>query len=242
MTRGARLVVPFTDVHEKTREAVESVSEALAIDLVYFDCSRSDEAYDAVIALLWKTPAETVIVEHDMVPTVKAVAELLDCREEWCAQPYPHIDARRTDGMCWSLGVVRFRASLMERYYDVPAGMAARAARDDSYANRPHWRTVDWRLEQTLESGGVDRHNHQRVCGHMHRDFVRPPDSWVYDGTTLDGLAATWRCDVADILAMNRERLNLAMRARGFPGWEPGMDLPLGVDLRKPAGRSAVRV
>lgn len=79
--------------------------------------------YAEALAERWDEPVNWLVVEHDIVPTPAAVAELLGCEEPVCAATYPLYDKRGgIAGNCTSgLGCTKVTAAARRAYPGRPA-------------------------------------------------------------------------------------------------------------------------
>jgi hypothetical protein len=155
-----RVICPYTP--GGLRPATRLALEALGRPVEMVDVSASDDAYAALVARLWAAGADFLLVEHDMIPTAAAVAEMEGCRRWWCANPYPvnHQRGETIEG----LGFTRFRAQLLAAEPDVPAGADRWAG---AWPAR-HWAAYDARLARVLAGRGYDRHRHPHLVDHLH--------------------------------------------------------------------------
>jgi len=117
-----RIVYPF----------VATFTEALAaldgwpVEMV--NVSSDGEAYYRILADLWHSGEDFVIVEQDMVAPPGAIQSFLDCPREHCGVPYWMALGN------WGIwhGVVRYRGSLTRRTPALPESIEHR-----------HWGSLD---------------------------------------------------------------------------------------------------
>lgn len=78
-----KVVVPYTTVHP----SLEFVLEQQGVRASFIEV-EGETAYWTLLRQLWAEAETFVIVEQDILPWPGAVADLWDCPEIWCAQPY----------------------------------------------------------------------------------------------------------------------------------------------------------
>lgn len=162
----AQVVVPYTldGLRTETRDAVM----AWGGDYVFHRLPDTDPyAYAHALIEWWRTPADLVVIEHDIVPTPGMIAGLLACPEPWCGHPYHVGDGRYTYG----LGLCKIGRSILDRY----PGLAEIALRD--HRGRPgqvHWRSVNEAIERQLTRYGHRLHRHSPAAAHLHYPEAGP--------------------------------------------------------------------
>ena len=126
----------------------------------YVDVSGGEDAYWRLLASLWSRGGDFLVVEHDVVPTVEALRDLVDCPKRWCAQPYPYVG-----GVQHGLACTKFTAAAIKAVPDlwtVVAGMS------DHLHGPKHWCRLDGWSNRVLTSRGVIRCDHHVEVWHEH--------------------------------------------------------------------------
>lgn len=114
----ARIVVPFTCVHQDTRAALEPFGDRVE----YVDVSGHEGALWGLFRDLWAAAEDFILLEHDIVPRQTTIERFDRCPESWCScsytwrwkPAYHWLTDRSTKVLNASLGCVRFRAELLE--------------------------------------------------------------------------------------------------------------------------------
>lgn len=120
------------------------------------------DAYWQFWADLWAKRESVIVVEHDIVPTGPALAELIECANEWCTQPYPYFV-----GMYHGLGCVKFTADLMGAVPDLWQRVAGMSNGDHP---QKHWCTLDAWSHNVLAQTGRHPCQHSTAVGHLNPD------------------------------------------------------------------------
>jgi len=118
------------------------------------------DGYWAFFAALWADPQDVIIVEHDIVPSTRALLDLMQCPQSWCTQPYPYFV-----GMYHGLGCVKFSADLMRA---TPHLWDQVAAMSDPTHPPKHWCRLDAWSTMMLARAGFAKHAHNIEVGHQH--------------------------------------------------------------------------
>lgn len=135
--------------------------------VVRAELGPADDAYFNLLATCWAEPGDLLVVEHDMLPTVGVVDEMLACRWPWCASPYEVANRQRiTDG----LGCTKFSATLKQLH---PSLMQAVGEICDDGLPAKNWRRLDTRVARMLRARGLMPHLHTDSL-HLHDYRVRP--------------------------------------------------------------------
>lgn len=158
-----RVIVPFTDIHPCTERALAS----LVPDVQRVDVGGDPLAYSRLLAELWASGDDFLVVEHDIQLTAEALRQAGECDCVWSTSPY------RGAGTSWaaatlltrSLGCTRFRGELTRR---LPTVVAEANARNDMGSVCPpgHWKGLDARLYSVLRGEGLEPHLHAEVPHH----------------------------------------------------------------------------
>lgn len=144
-----RVVCPFIP-DRLTPETVESV-EAMWPHVEYADVSPERTSYFKLISILWRQRESFIVVEHDMV-VPESADSLEKCPKPWCY--YEHdIGADPKDPLPLppTLGLVRFRQSLLERQQMMLA------------VPKIDWTWLDRHVAGYLLSKGYEPHCHGRA-------------------------------------------------------------------------------
>src|ERR1700677_318025 len=165
-----RVVVPFVDLHPKTRESVALYAPTAEL----IELSRGDDAYYKVLAGLWEGGDTFLVIEQDNEVRATVVPESEACPEPWCVWPYPGPAGATGDCLTYySLGCTKFSADLLAK---APTLMADLPSHD--------WRRLDALMLPLLREAVGEPHWHIPPVNHHH---VRP---WVLQR----------RCDCGGIL------------------------------------------
>jgi hypothetical protein len=119
----------------------------------------TDDAYWRFWADLWTVGESVIVVEHDIAPTGKAIAELVTCSSQWCTQPYPYFV-----GTYHGLGCVKFTAELMATIPDLWTRVAGMS---DPTHPRMHWCRLDAWSQQILSAAGHQPCRHSTLVEHL---------------------------------------------------------------------------
>lgn len=126
--------------------------------VVYLD-PDDQSAYWQFWSDVWEQQDPVIVVEHDIVPSGQALAELIECSSEWCTQPYPYFV-----GMYHGLGCVKFTTSIMQAVPDLWVRVASM-----SNGNHPprHWCTLDSWSHNVLANSGHQPCQHETAVVHL---------------------------------------------------------------------------
>lgn len=102
---------PYTELRPETRAALTAHVPGHRLRFAPLDPS-DDFGYGRLIASLWLSLVDFVVVEHDIVIRQDVVDAFEDCPETYCAFPYPW-----TTNVGPALGCTRFRRRLL---HDLP--------------------------------------------------------------------------------------------------------------------------
>ncbi len=150
-----KIIVPHTatGLKEEVRDALRS------LPAVFF-LLEGDSAYHDLIASLWASREDFVVVEQDIVPGPADVQSLIDCPHGWCAFCYDYPPF----GLYAGLGLARFRAEVMK---ELPQAMTWCSLESDESHPRRHFCRVDGYLKRYLQERGIRQHVHG-VVRHLH--------------------------------------------------------------------------
>jgi hypothetical protein len=149
------VVVPFTNLRDETRAAVESA--------VFVSLEDRDDAYFDFLAGLWTLGETFVLVEHDIVPWEGAIDDLLGCSQPWCSFGYL-LELGETTIMHHGLGCVKFSEELCAEFPSVWSEIALEA--NDVHPAK-HWCNIDDRLTRWLTTHGAKQHRHDPPVEHL---------------------------------------------------------------------------
>ncbi len=158
-----RVVVPYTNLRNETRAAIE----ASGWDYDPIDVSSDDEAYWRLLRDLWAAGETFCIVEQDIVVKPETLDGLAACTEWRCAAAYPYFN-----GLYPGLGCTRFSAELLS---SVPGAIEEIGSWSDEIHPLRHWCRLDGWLQTLLK-----RNYHVPLCtnhgivGHI-RDYSGSP-------------------------------------------------------------------
>lgn len=122
------------------------------------------DAYVEFIKMFWGTD-DLIILEDDKLPTLEDFAELVFCKERFCAFPYPMLNQTETDMDYWreytpfTLGFVKFSKELQLEY------PASRWRPDVPNPKVYPFAPADMMIEANLGA----YHLHDRPIKHNHR-------------------------------------------------------------------------
>lgn len=100
--------------------------------------------YGRLVAAAFQRGEGFVLVEHDVVPWVGAVAQLVECEGDWCGFRYA-----RSGSTVRALGLVKFSDALVRR---MPRAFVS------------GWRGVEWPVLESAVLGAVSAFG--QVCKH----------------------------------------------------------------------------
>jgi hypothetical protein len=155
-----RLVCPFTPagLRSETLSALEQLGRS--VEMV--DVSGSDESYAALLAALWDSGDDFLLIEHDIVLTQAAVEAMESCPHPWCGNAY-RVN-HQVGEVIVGLGFTRFRSELCQELPDA----VERAGRWEGRYPARHWAKCDARLATELNEAGHLVHRHHPDVGHLH--------------------------------------------------------------------------
>ena len=155
------IVVPYTRVHPDTWAALWDLNPR------YVDTSGDVEAYWRLLCELWEARQAFLIVEHDNVPKPGALEAMWQCKEPWCAYPYPV-------GTPWDtpcLGCSRFRPEIMAAFPDLmeKVGATFMGLYEGERITGKHWNRMDMTISLWLIRRGHKMHKHpEGMVEHRH--------------------------------------------------------------------------
>jgi hypothetical protein len=153
-----RIILPYTEICPETLASLEGPVEQV-------DVSADNEAYYRLLADLWHSGDDFVIVEHDMVVPPGALGRLQTCPQEWCGVPYWLYGG-------WGVwhGVTRYRGSLTQRHPLLP----------ESIQNRD-WKALDSAVINHLRLLGYpEAHWHWPPAGHLKPKHLPGMGVWTF--------------------------------------------------------------
>jgi len=166
-----KIVVPYVDLANKTREALEA--HAPAAQYHYLD-PADDGAYHHLLVELWDAGEDFAIVEHDIEIHAGVLPAFEACPESWCVFPYfgrPHknypVPVLRV-----ALGCTRFRAEFLKTNAGILTAMLP--GPQNTLRNPKHWRRQDSLLASALQRRGFRAHEHEPHVVH-HHDYANDP-------------------------------------------------------------------
>ena len=133
----------------------------------YVDVSGDDYAYGRLLRRLWADAETFLLIEHDVVPWLHTIPEMLLCPEPYCAAPYAWGQAVGV-----ALGCTKFDGLLMRAYPDA----AEVACRIPSNYGRPgHWRQLDVWLQAAVLRDLYGYQPHCHLPAVAHRNWEETP-------------------------------------------------------------------
>lgn len=154
---NARVVLAYTKVRPGVREALA----ATGAEWDEVETVGSTGYYD-LMADLWRSQRDVIIVEHDVIVRPDSLAELDACARDWCAFPTPYLQ-----GDYAGLSCTKFSGQLMR----LVSGAVDRAGLMSNDKHPPrHWCTLDAFLRVQLMRSGMVQHRHEPALGH-YRDY-----------------------------------------------------------------------
>lgn len=160
----AFVVVPYVQgkLRAETRAAVESWGGHYTFQQIDQD---NDYAYASAFLGWWNVPAETIVIEQDVVPAPGQILDMLACERPWCVRPYHVGEGRFTTG----LGFCKFSVQLKRTFTSV-GYLASRDPRGKGLG--VHWKSLNESIDRQLTRYGVIPHVHRPAVEHLHYPAV----------------------------------------------------------------------
>lgn len=159
-----RVIVPFTNLREQTKSALDTYSPVQA---EYFDVSAHDEAYFDLLKSVWNDGEGFIVIEHDIEVRPTTIDELIGCEHDWCAFPY----AMGGGNDATALGCTKFSDNLVKAVPSFPDWLSMRG---DPWAPARHWARLDTRTFAILTEQGYEEHRHEPSVGHHNPEKAWP--------------------------------------------------------------------
>lgn len=141
-----RIVSPYVSEFPEATAALPTGTERVQI------AADDPEGYWRLLRDLWQSGDDFLLIEQDMVLPSGAVEQFAACPREWCGLPY----FMHEGWGCWH-GVIRYRASLTQRFPDLPDAIQMR-----------HWQSLDSAWLNHLRAGGLNEaHWHWPTARHL---------------------------------------------------------------------------
>jgi hypothetical protein len=122
----------------------------------------NDSDYFDLLEELWEAKESFIVLEQDVVGTLKDHRRMLKCPKPYCIAPYPGPGDRMLDT---GLGFTRFRKEIIETYPDL--FLKIRTDKDSEPFRFKDWRRLDVRIFSQLNMAGSPPHLHDPVR-HLH--------------------------------------------------------------------------
>lgn len=116
------------------------------------------DAYWRFWSDLWAVGESVIVVEHDIVPSGPAIADLVTCAGEWCSQPYPYFV-----GDYHGLGCVKFTGTFIAKTQGLWDQVAAMS---DPQHPPKHWCRLDGWAQIVLTQRGLTPCRHSTLVEH----------------------------------------------------------------------------
>lgn len=147
----------FVPTTHKGCEASQHLSE-LGVEHVEIILD-TDTDYFWLLQNLWRQQDDFTIVEHDITPSLDALAALDECPQNICLNSYEYFVGRYA-----GLGCARFRAATM---VDDPHLWGRVALKSDAQHPKRHWCRLDGWMQGELRTR--TKHIHDLPCGHSNQ-------------------------------------------------------------------------
>lgn len=167
--------------------SLKKVLESCGYPIIWLDVTDDNWGYERAFRKLWLAGEDFAIFEHDMVPTVEQIRELIECPDEWCSVAYCHPWTRAKNG--WTkfhaFGGVRFRKSMMVEHPELISKMMQP---DENGQKFSRWIQMDSRFNTVANRAGCKEHQHTwNVVTHWH---------WSVEHVVMDGSSQEqWESD-----------------------------------------------
>lgn len=154
------VVVPYVD--DMLAAGTVRTVKACGFPYRFVQLDRSDMgAYGRLVRRLWEDRKDTIIVEHDVVPTVTQLQEIGDCGHDWCG--FNYAGDLYPDGPMF--GCVRLSSRLMRRHpYAATVALVIGKRRDEE----AEWWRVDALMARDLMIRGERWTPHASRVEHLH--------------------------------------------------------------------------
>jgi hypothetical protein len=121
---------------------------------------------------LWRSQRSFVLCEHDVVPTLDQLDEIVNCRHEWCSFSYDS-DMYARGPM---FGLARFDSAVMLAH-PLAAEVSTMADREKMIGRT--WHDLDAHVARDLSIRGVKWHEHSPPVHHAHAGPPTEPPPMV---------------------------------------------------------------
>lgn len=159
-----RIVVPYVEPmlnHETYRSVVCS-----GIPTMFVQLDRLDEgAYGRLFRRLWSEGQDTIVCEHDVVPSTLHWQTLQSCNHDWCS--YSYDDNLYPEAPMF--GLARFSGRVMRAHPHAADDALVVGKRRDMEAE---WWRIDGLIARNLQVRHVPWHMHTPDVRHVH---IGPP-------------------------------------------------------------------
>lgn len=135
------IYVPYTSINEATTFALQGYNP------IYVKMEKQ-ESYLEFLKQRWKEGESFINVEHDVVPWIGAIDELIDCKFTWCAYGYK---IKESIEFTPYFGCVKFTSQLIHLLPEIW---------NDREKISKDWNTLDMFMEKYARDHGIKVHQH----------------------------------------------------------------------------------
>lgn len=157
---GRLVIVPY--IRGQLREQTDHAVRAHGGPFHFHQLTTGDATgYARAFEGWWSIPADTMVIEQDIVPEPGMIDDMFRCHQPWCVRPYHIGDGRFATG----LGMCKFSYILKQTFRTA----GALAARNGTTAGRYlDWVALNESVERRLTRWGVIAHVHRPIVEHLH--------------------------------------------------------------------------
>jgi hypothetical protein len=165
------VIVPYTDLQTRTKASLNSP----LLDVHFLLLSNRDNAYWEALKNVWHEGRSFIVVEHDIIASVKALLDLWLCPSPWCSQPYQY----RGSGWIRALGCTKFSSEIIEKVPDLFERILELPFPKDPTKKATYWRSLDSFMFKILKGEGFQVCPHDIKVGHFHRYLEVPYKGYI---------------------------------------------------------------
>ena len=169
-----RIIMPFVQTvgNPACRTNIKDIANKMGIRYEIYELAKDkdDDYWELFRDIIWDDWYDTVLVEHDVIPTYNQIYSLFQCDEKFCITPtwiqnnwYP------------GFGCVKFGTGLVQEQPSL--------IKDIDIKN---WRTLDTIINRRLKALGYEYHQHLPPAQHLHDYPNKEPK--VFDPELVHGL------------------------------------------------------
>jgi len=152
-----KILVGYSQLRPEVRAALDRHADGC--DVIYHDCSASNEAYHEFLDEHWQIGLDLVVIEHDIVIDERVIPEFQACPKPWCGFGY-----EVGVGYGVYLGCTRFRRQLLDA---VPDAFDLVQQERQSGVPPKAWYRLDVRLDAVLREHDFEPHLHMPPVRHL---------------------------------------------------------------------------